>query len=81
LEVNLVEASSSRVSKLKEKFQSYDLKINIFDEIPLLSRDSPIVVIANEFFDSLPFSVVLYSGREKVFKELFISCNSDGEFF
>jgi SAM-dependent MidA family methyltransferase len=81
LEVNLVEASSSRVSKLKEKFQSYDLKINIFAEIPLLSRDSPIVVIANEFFDSLPFSVVLYSGREKVFKELFISCNSDGEFF
>jgi SAM-dependent MidA family methyltransferase len=80
-EAYLVEASSSRINSLKRRFQSCSVKVYISDEIPFLKEDLPTIVIANEFFDSLPFSVVLYSTKERALKELFVLRSSDGELF
>jgi SAM-dependent MidA family methyltransferase len=80
-EAYLVEASSSRINRLKSRFQSCSVKVYISDEIPFLKEDLPTIVIANEFFDSLPFSVVLYSAKERALKELFVLSSSDGELF
>ena len=80
-EAYLVEASSSRINRLKRKFHSYDVKFNVSGEIPFLKDDLPTIVIANEFFDSLPFSVVFYSTKQRILKELFILRSSDGELF
>ncbi len=80
-EVYLVEASSSRIDRLKRRFNSSEVKVSVSDEIPFLKEDLPTIVIANEFFDSLPFSVVLYSKKERILKELFILRSSDNKLF
>ncbi|GBD03944.1 hypothetical protein HRbin19_01245 [bacterium HR19] len=75
-----VERSQKRREKLSQKFKNQDIKIyRDFDEIEFDSErneDSLLIVIGNEFFDSLPFSVIrvcnskieeLYSDGEKFF--------------
>lgn len=75
-----VERSQKRRERLSQRFKSQDIKIyRDFEEIEFGSgreEDSLLIVIGNEFFDSLPFSVIrvcnskveeLYSDGEKFF--------------
>lgn len=64
----LVEFSEIRKKKIKDKFKLESKKIEIIDTISDF-KGKVDVVIANEFFDSLPFSVIMYDGS---IKELFL---------
>lgn len=68
----LVEESEIRKESIRKKFGEENIEIldNIFD-----FNGKVDILIANEFFDSLPFSVIMYDGK---FKELF---SENGNFF
>lgn len=75
----LVESSEIRREKIRRKFEEIPNKKNsvitcsTLDEL-MRENIKVDVTIANEFFDSLPFSVILYDS-DRTFKELLLEMN------